>query len=228
MVNYYCEKCEYKTEKKSSYVNHNKSKKHMAKHKGEEKETKKIICDVCEKVFKHRSGLSRHKKTHEENNKIKCVLCNMGFRDNSNLTRHYGSRQHCQKLSEIYEKEISNISILEHTSDEILKMKQQIRKDARQRYGSALESVKKTEIKNIKQEVKPEVKTYTLFTAEDLDELLYTNHTNKESKKLVSKLLLQLKDQDMKRMFMADMEDEEADYIAIKEDLIDCLMDEMK
>ena len=66
---FYCEQCDYGTCKKSSFVNHNHSKRHknnvLATNNNKLETTlfsKKYICDSCEKNFNDRSGLWRHKK----------------------------------------------------------------------------------------------------------------------------------------------------------------------
>jgi hypothetical protein len=66
---YYCESCDYKTERKSNMVNHENSMKH--KKTTQNNEIKQIIskiynCENCGKIYNDRAGLWRHKK--------KCVL----------------------------------------------------------------------------------------------------------------------------------------------------------
>jgi hypothetical protein len=75
-----CEKCDYRTSKKSSYDNHLLSAKHKKNENGNILETKegkimpklcssKYQCQNCDKDFKNRSGLWKHKQkcTMEEN-----------------------------------------------------------------------------------------------------------------------------------------------------------------
>jgi len=71
-----CEKCDYKTSKKSSFDNHNLSAKHKKSIIGNQMETLEtnyaqimpelcppnLICINCDKSFKNRSGLWKHKK----------------------------------------------------------------------------------------------------------------------------------------------------------------------
>jgi hypothetical protein len=66
---FYCEKCDYGTCKKSSFTNHNESKRHKNKELATistifmPKLCSKIyICDLCDKNFNDRTGLWRHKK----------------------------------------------------------------------------------------------------------------------------------------------------------------------
>jgi len=66
---FYCEKCDYGTSKKSSFTNHNESKRHKCNELATistvsmPKLCSKIyICDICDKIFNDRSGLWRHKK----------------------------------------------------------------------------------------------------------------------------------------------------------------------
>jgi hypothetical protein len=66
---FYCEKCDYGTCKKSSFDNHNESKRHKNNkittfdNKNYAKVcSKKYTCESCEKPFNDRAGLWRHKK----------------------------------------------------------------------------------------------------------------------------------------------------------------------
>jgi len=68
---FFCEKCQYYTSKKSSFVNHNNSLKHQKSMFGNEKTAKLcsvFVCQTCNKTYKDNSGLWRHKKkcTKEE------------------------------------------------------------------------------------------------------------------------------------------------------------------
>jgi predicted RNA-binding Zn-ribbon protein involved in translation (DUF1610 family) len=66
---YYCEKCDYKTERKSNMVNHENSMKHKKTTQNNEIKqiiSKTYICENCGKIYNDRAGLWRHKK--------KCVL----------------------------------------------------------------------------------------------------------------------------------------------------------
>jgi len=66
---FHCEKCDYGTSKKSSFVNHSYSKRHknnvLATNDIKLETTlfsKKYLCDCCDKHFNDRAGLWRHKK----------------------------------------------------------------------------------------------------------------------------------------------------------------------
>ena len=77
---YYCEKCDYGTCKKSSFKNHNESKKH--KNNGINENYAKLCstkyqCEKCEKKFNDRTGLWRHKK--------KCLTDNAQYIDGINI-----------------------------------------------------------------------------------------------------------------------------------------------
>ena len=73
---YYCEKCEYKTDKKSSYKNHLLSAKHIKETDGYPimpKICPDYNCEKCNKIYSNRSGLWKHKKTckiTESNNEM--------------------------------------------------------------------------------------------------------------------------------------------------------------
>ena len=57
-LKYHCEKCDYSTSKKSSWLKHLQTKKHNDYIKA----TNDYIC-LCEKKFNHRQNYYRHKKT---------------------------------------------------------------------------------------------------------------------------------------------------------------------
>jgi len=57
---YFCEKCNYSTNKKYDLNKHFFTKKHLATNLSQDKELK---CLICNKIYLHRSGLWRHKKT---------------------------------------------------------------------------------------------------------------------------------------------------------------------
>jgi len=69
---FYCSFCDYKTSKKSSFDNHNKSNKHKMvtnDYKEGQKYAKIMpdgfnifVCEFCDKQYQHRQGLWRHKK----------------------------------------------------------------------------------------------------------------------------------------------------------------------
>jgi hypothetical protein len=63
---YFCEKCDYKTSKKSSYDDHLISKRHNKSIISNEESAEfcppKFICKPCNKSYKDNSGLWRHKK----------------------------------------------------------------------------------------------------------------------------------------------------------------------
>lgn len=59
MVKFECLNCEFVTDKKSTYNNHRKSKKHIENRKNDPIKTK---CDLCHKEFTTQSNCSRHYK----------------------------------------------------------------------------------------------------------------------------------------------------------------------
>ena len=71
--NFYCAKCDYTTSKKSDYLKHMKTKKHLRKtHIARNANKKKsqfveYQCNYCKKLYSHRSTLSRHQKTCKSN-----------------------------------------------------------------------------------------------------------------------------------------------------------------
>ena len=58
MINLQCEKCDYSTFKKSSWEKHIATKKHQ-----NEGVVYQHICDICNKIYKGKSGLWKHTKT---------------------------------------------------------------------------------------------------------------------------------------------------------------------
>ena len=78
--NYYCEKCDYTTSKKSSFKNHCHSKKHKNNENNENYAklcSPKYHCDNCEKKYNDRAGLWRHKK--------KCLTEKIQYIDGINI-----------------------------------------------------------------------------------------------------------------------------------------------
>jgi hypothetical protein len=84
---FYCKNCDYGTSKKSSFINHNLSLKHIKSIKETEIETNvndnmpklcstKYSCENCEKEFKNRSGLWKHKQKCNNGEKIKSSQTN--------------------------------------------------------------------------------------------------------------------------------------------------------
>jgi ribosomal protein L37AE/L43A len=62
---YFCEVCDYKTVRKSSYDDHLLSRKHnksMIVNQNLQKICNEFICQKCNKKYKDNSGLWRHKK----------------------------------------------------------------------------------------------------------------------------------------------------------------------
>jgi hypothetical protein len=62
---FYCEKCDYTTNRKSNFDNHNLSAKHiksMNSNEIKQKLSTDHICEICNKKYKDYSGLWRHKK----------------------------------------------------------------------------------------------------------------------------------------------------------------------
>jgi Txe/YoeB family toxin of Txe-Axe toxin-antitoxin module len=69
--NFYCEKCDYITSRKSSYNDHILSAKHqksMVSNENLQKICNEYVCHNCSKKYKDNSGLWRHKK--------KCIIVN--------------------------------------------------------------------------------------------------------------------------------------------------------
>lgn len=77
---YYCEKCDYTTDRKSNFDNHNLTAKHIkSMNSNENKQNKQKtstdhICEKCNKKYKDYSGLWRHKKKCSVKNEISNVM----------------------------------------------------------------------------------------------------------------------------------------------------------
>ena len=66
---YYCEKCDYITCRKSNINNHYKSTRHILATNGniiKQSENNNFICEFCDKIYKDRTGLWKHKKICKE------------------------------------------------------------------------------------------------------------------------------------------------------------------
>lgn len=74
---YYCEKCDYTTDRKCNFYNHNLTAKHlksMNSNENKQKTSTDHICDICNKKYKDYSGLWRHKKKCVEFNSSSCDI----------------------------------------------------------------------------------------------------------------------------------------------------------
>ena len=70
---FYCKNCDYYTSDKRDFTRHRSTRKHMKREimqniSVKSDELMKNVCEICGKVYKHRSGLSRHRK--------QCILIN--------------------------------------------------------------------------------------------------------------------------------------------------------
>ena len=89
---YFCEVCDYKTVRKSSYDEHLLSRKHQKSMNGNQNLQKicnEFICQNCNKKYKDNSGLWRHKK--------KCNL----IEENVNIEKEPNNSNEIQELKEI-------------------------------------------------------------------------------------------------------------------------------
>ena len=76
-IRFSCEKCKYKTNKKSSFDNHINSMKHKKSIENMPKYAQCFTCVNCGKQYKDNSGLWRHnKKCISNNNKYTCNTYN--------------------------------------------------------------------------------------------------------------------------------------------------------
>ena len=73
---YYCKHCDYGTDKKSSFNNHNGSIKHLAmvSNRSISKLCSEFICVKCTKIYKDNSGLWRHKKKCTYVNNLNVII----------------------------------------------------------------------------------------------------------------------------------------------------------
>ena len=87
---FYCEVCDYKTNKKSSYSDHLISTKHSKSIIGNQNLPKfcsEHICDICNKKYKDNSGLWRHKKK-----------CTQNLNNNTNTTNTTENKENKEDL----------------------------------------------------------------------------------------------------------------------------------
>jgi len=100
--NFFCEVCDYTTERKSNFMNHINTAKHKFATNGnkiKQKLSNNFECEICNKVYKDRTGLWRHKKTCklEENTETqidindKDQLILMLIKQNAELIREQGN-----------------------------------------------------------------------------------------------------------------------------------------
>ena len=114
---YYCKYCDYYTYRKNNFTKHTLTSRHSACYVATTTETTETVgagstkqspqvtdivttgdthyymCEICNKLYKNRSGLWKHKKTKHNDKPIKndskiCKYCNKEFSDRSNRWRH--------------------------------------------------------------------------------------------------------------------------------------------
>jgi hypothetical protein len=119
---YLCSKCNYTTISKAHYEKHISSSKH-----------KEFSCDICNKIYKTRSGLWKHKNEKHKNEKHKNEkhnkIINESVRETFNEalieTSKYTNNKQIEKLTEIIENTLlKQKNILENTinnQDKIIK-----------------------------------------------------------------------------------------------------------
>jgi len=70
LENFYCEKCDYNTSKKSNFDAHLFTRKHLNANFGLIKANKNFMCENCNAQFSHQSSCCRHKKKCQKNNML--------------------------------------------------------------------------------------------------------------------------------------------------------------
>ncbi|XP_045209333.2 zinc finger protein 577-like [Mercenaria mercenaria] len=73
-----CPKCDYKTDKKSELLKHQRSANHW----------EKFNCNICGKVFTRKDNLDKHVYKHRNENSFHCSECGCAFSREDNLFRH--------------------------------------------------------------------------------------------------------------------------------------------
>ncbi len=130
-VEYYCEKCDYKTNRKSSYTRHNKSNKHLY---GVSKKTNNIDTiialspknQVCtQKTLKKCDFSDIALLEQNKNENIVCEYCNKKIRYKKNITQHYKSckirnikLEYDNKIKQILDDKDKQIDELVHEKDQ--------------------------------------------------------------------------------------------------------------
>ena len=89
-MEYYCECCNYKTNKKQNFQKHNTSKRHKInmykKNNLEEITCNMNTCLFCHKKYKHKSGLSRHMKLIHPDSDFLLECINVNQEENEQLS----------------------------------------------------------------------------------------------------------------------------------------------
>jgi len=124
-----CKYCDYTTSKKSSWLKHLKTKKHIKKSLSKcyppkmdnKKVAKRYLCE-CGKSYQFQSGLSKHKK--------KCVK-NMVIADGNNLKKGTTLFSNLKKGTTLFEEKISKVEELEkmenlNNNPEITSLKEEL------------------------------------------------------------------------------------------------------
>jgi hypothetical protein len=123
---FYCKKCVYLTSRKTNYLRHIQTKKHMDNDVDNNNEQKvaSFICTYCNKTYMYYSGLLKHqKKCDQEKNAKKMLknancpfLCECGklYKHNSSFSRH---RINCLQANKCIISNTINTSDTSYTSD---------------------------------------------------------------------------------------------------------------
>ena len=99
---FYCKNCDYYTSDKRDFTRHQSTRKHMKREIMQNISVKsdklmKNVCEICGKVYKHRSGLSRHRK--------QCILIHKKSIEKKNENSEKAEKKMVtKKAEEIFEK----------------------------------------------------------------------------------------------------------------------------
>lgn len=120
---YICDKCNYKTERKSNYNRHIQSKKHIEKIS----DNSEYMCNICGKNYKYLSGLSRHKidcksKIKNKNNKSKGKIKNDDFDDNETKNLLTEVIKQMKSLQEIVPNKFNKVNNITNNNINILNL----------------------------------------------------------------------------------------------------------
>ena len=100
--NYYCGTCDYSSSNLFDFNKHQMTRKHKNRTKMTINGNKissvlKNACEICGKVYKHKSGLSRHKK--------KCIIIKKNIVETEGNSYHLEGNKKSQKKQKIEKKE---------------------------------------------------------------------------------------------------------------------------
>jgi len=119
---FFCEKCNYTTEKHSSYSQHLKSGLHINGKRKERSDKQSFLCNICQyktdstkNLLSHQLNNHSTKEERQQKYSYYCEICDFGIFAKSLYEKHCQSKKHVSKINAKLER--IDISMNPSTSD---------------------------------------------------------------------------------------------------------------